>query len=200
MVERAYPLEWPIDRPRTPSHQRKSSQFNIAPHKAQQHMLSEINLMGGRNVVISTDRRVRQDGGIYAKDLNRTPDDPGVAVYFERKGQRVCFACDQYPKIWENLRAIGKTIEAMRGIERWGSHEMLDRAFTGFAALPPPDAPIPMGIGRQRHWSEVLGVPRDAPWNEIRSAYREKMRDASDEERYDLNAAKAQASMERGDG
>ena len=149
--------------------------------------------MGGRNAVISTNRPVRRDGLPYASA--REPDDPGVAVYFEREGDRVCFACDQYDRVWKNMRAIQKTIEAMRGIERWGSKEMLDRAFTGFTALPPPDAPIEMGgpDALPKPWHHILGVSADAAWSEIRSAYRERMREACDAEKTPINLAYDQA-------
>lgn len=149
--------------------------------------------MGGRNVVVSTNKPVRKDGGVYANA--REPEDPGVAVYFERDGDRVCFACDQYDRVWKNMRAIAKTIEAMRGIERWGSKEMLDRAFTGFAALPPPSTPIEMtGPGAlPKPWHAVLGVAETAEWSEIRSAYRAAIRDASDAEKLALNLAYEQA-------
>lgn len=161
-------------------------------------MREEIARMGGRNVVVSTNKPVRRDGGIYVGA--KEPTDPGVAVYFERDNNRVCFACDQYDRVWKNMRAIAKTIEAMRGIERWGSKEMLDRAFTGFAALPPPDAPIEMpGPGAlPRPWHDVLGVKPDAPWSEIRSAYRDRMRDADDAMKLALNLAYAQAKESAG--
>jgi len=194
-MERAYPLQWPAGRARTPAHKRDWSRFDVTLGRAQKHMHEEIERMNGKNIVISTAQRVRRDGLIYAKDADRTPDDPGVAVYFLRKGQRVCFACDQYYQIWENMRAIGKTIEAMRGIERWGSSEMLDRAFTGFAALPPPDAPIEMsGPGEiSKPWHQILAVDPSAPWNAIRAAYRDKMREADDTAKYSINAAYEQA-------
>ncbi len=129
-------------------------------------MIGEIQRMGGRNIVISTNVQTKRDGTPYAKDIGRIPDDAGVAVYFERKGSRVCFCCDLYQKIWENMRAIGKTIEAMRGIERWGSAEMLDRAFTGFAALPAPEG------HNQPHWTHVLGLDRHSTPQMIELRYR----------------------------
>ena len=182
-MEQVFPLQWPAGRPRTASHRRAYSRFDVTPGKAQNEMHAEISKMGGRNVVVSTNLRVRQDGGIYAADANKTPDDPGVAVYFERKGDRVAFCCDQYPRIWENMRAIGKTIEAMRGIERWGSAEMLDRAFTGFTALPSGAPP----------WWETLGCSRDAGKHEMNAAYRAKARGASEAHLKALNLAKDDA-------
>lgn len=188
-MEDAFPLQWPDGRLRTPVHQREWGRFKGTPDAVQREMRDEIERMGGRQIVVSTNKPVRRDGGIYANA--REPDDPGVAVYFQRGKDRVCFACDQYDRVWKNMRAIAKTIEAMRGIERWGSKEMLDRAFTGFAALPPPDAPIAMrGPGElPKPWHVVLGVRPDAPWNEIRAAYRDKVREASETERLALNLA-----------
>ena len=74
------------------------------------------------------------------------------------------FACDRYRKIEHNIRAIGKTIEALRGIERWGASDMLERAFTGFEALPQlPD----------ESWWEVLGLQEDSAWEVIEKKVRE---------------------------
>jgi hypothetical protein len=151
-------------------------------------MRNEIGRMG-RHVVVSTNKRIRRDGGVYAGE--KEPADPGVAVYFDREGDRVCFACDQYDRVWKNMRAITKTIEAMRGIERWGAKQMLDQAFQGFAALPPPDAPIEMpGPGAlPLPWHKVLEVDENAAWSVVRSAYLGKMREASDDEKLALNLA-----------
>lgn len=192
-MEDAYPLQWPAGRTRTEAHKREWGRFKGLPGDIAVGLRDEIQRMGGRQAVISTNRPVRRDGLPYASA--KEPDDPGVAVYFERNGDRVCFACDQYDRVWKNMRAIQKTIEAMRGIERWGSKEMLDRAFTGFAALPPPDAPIeaPGPNALPRPWNDVLGVAANAPWSEIRSAYRERMREASDAEKTSINLAYDQA-------
>lgn len=89
-------------------------------------------------VIISTDVPLRKDGEPRA-DIR--PNDTGVAIYFKRKGKQVCMACDKYDAVWKNMRALQKTIEALRGIERWGSTQLLDRAFTGFAALAEKTGP-----------------------------------------------------------
>jgi DnaJ-domain-containing protein 1 len=58
-------------------------------------------------------------------------------------------AIDQYYRVEENLAAIAATLDAMRAIERHGGAQILDRAFTGFTALPAPAA--------ARSWREVFG-------------------------------------------
>lgn len=49
----------------------------------------------------------------------------------------------------------------MRAIERHGGAEILDRAFTGFVALPAPE-----------QWFTILGVSANATRTEIDTAYR----------------------------
>jgi cytochrome c5 len=46
-------------------------------------------------------------------------------------------ACDSYSTVRANMRAVGATVEALRAIQRHGATSLLERAFTGFAALPP---------------------------------------------------------------
>jgi hypothetical protein len=186
-MEQASPLQWPAGRPRTPVHKISWSRFNTTESVARAHMMDEISRMGGRNIVLSTNKPTRKDGLPYASA--REPDDSGVAVYFERKGERVCFSCDQYMVIWENMRAIGKTIEAMRGIERWGSTETLDRAFTGFTALPPPDQMSIITTPVNRNWWDVLSVQPDCALSVAEAAWKALCRSTSENERYEINAA-----------
>ena len=96
----------------------------------------------------------------------RIPEDKGVAVYFNLKGESQVFACDKWKRIEDNMRAIRKTIEAIRGIERWGSSEMMNRAYMGFIALPEVSKESAVPI-----WWKVLGVNRYASIAEIENAY-----------------------------
>jgi hypothetical protein len=98
--------------------------------------------------------------------VNREPVDPGVAVYFVRNEKQVVFACDKYDFLRENIHAIAKTLEAMRGIERWGASEMMERAFSGFKGLPETagkgeDAWIVLGIAPMSPAHLVTLVHRD---------------------------------------
>lgn len=161
MSATAYPLQWPSDWPRT--RHRERSRFDTTFAKARDGLADELERMGARHVVLSTNIELRLDGQPYANRAQ--PGDPGVAVYFEYKKQPRTFACDRWDRIEDNIQAIRKTIEALRGIERWGASDMMERAFTGFTALPD-----------QTHgaWWAVLGVDRDASPALVESMYRQK--------------------------
>jgi hypothetical protein len=129
-------------------------------------VLRELSAMGvpAWNVIISSDLKLRADGLPYAVQAT-THLDQGVAVYWkDRNGQRRCMAIDRYDRIADNLAAIAATLEAMRAIERHGGAEILDRAFTGFAALPAPAS--------QDRPHEILGVDEGATPGEIEYAYK----------------------------
>lgn len=160
----AYPLQWPPGRPRT--RYPASSQFGKRSYAmAAYEVQREIELLGGKSIVISTNLRLRQDGLPLASQ--RMPTDHGVAVYFTYKGRQTCFACDRWDRVEHNIRAIFKTIEALRGITRWGSGDMMDAAFSGFTALP-----APIQLGADRPWWEVLDVEEDSPHEIVETAYR----------------------------
>jgi len=161
MAIEAYPLQWPQGWTRTPGHRRQEGKFGVTLARARDGLLSEIKRLGGRHTVISSNLRLRQDGLPYAQQSGIS--DMGIATYFDYKGKPMCFACDRYKSIEANLRAIELTIAALRGIERWGASDMIERAFTGFAAI---------GHQQPEHWSDVLGVPRNATRDEIEAGWR----------------------------
>lgn len=159
MIE-AYPLHWPAGWPRTAHPDR--SRFDVTFGQARRGVITEIERLGGRDIVISTNIPLRRDGLPYAN--TREPDDPGVAVYFTLAGAQKCFPVDKWDRVRDNLRAIEKSIEALRGLDRWGSKQMIDAAFAGFAALPAG------GGDAQDAWWTVLGVSPDASAEEIKRA------------------------------
>jgi hypothetical protein len=159
----AYPLTWPSDQTRTPRSQRERGQFKVSMWAALQELLAELGRMGAKEVVVSTNVPRRRDGLPFADA--REPDDPGVAVYFTHGKRQLVIACDSYASVRANLRAVGATVEALRAIQRHGATSMLERAFTGFAALPPKG-------GTERPWWEVLGVTEHAPDDVVKAAYR----------------------------
>lgn len=147
----AYPLTWPPGRPRTKF--RESARFKTTLGAAVDRVREEVRMLGGATLVISSNQPLRRDGLPSARP--GYIGDTGVAVYFKLKGKPMCFACDRWHGVENNMQAIAKTIEALRGIERWGTGQMVQQAFTGFTALPAPEQP----------W-QVLGLETSRPTRE----------------------------------
>lgn len=183
MTINAHPLSWPVGWKRTEAGLRTRSNFKRASRKVgdswvNQRQISviegitrvsdELRRMGvvRDDWVISTNLKLRLDG--LPRSDQAEPADPGVAVYWEdATGGRKVMAIDQYDRVADNLAAIAATLEAMRSIERHGGAAILERAFTGFVALPPPSE-------RRRPWWEVLGFVdgRGVTRDEVRTAYK----------------------------
>lgn len=162
MIE-GYPLHWPEGWPRTK--RPIQSRFDTTLAGARDGLINEIRLLGGKQIILSTNIPLRQDGLPYAR--YKTPDDTGAAVYFQLNGQSQVFACDKWNRIEDNIQSIRKTIEAIRGIERWGSSEMLNRIYKGFQGLPEQAGPSSGDT-----WWGVLGVDSSANISEIERKYR----------------------------
>jgi hypothetical protein len=145
----AYPLHWPEGRPRTDRWRREAAKFDTSFARARDNIVREVQLLaGGRwapdpQLVLSTNIALRKDGLPLANQ--RAPDDPGVAAFFLYKKRQM-------------------SIEALRGIARWGTGDMLEAAFTGFQALPAP--------GAAQEWWQTLGVNQHSTLDEIKAAYR----------------------------
>lgn len=163
----AYPLAWPPGWPRTDWNRQEPAKFQTSLWGATQNLIREIELLGGTNLIISSNLRLRKDGLPYADQ--RQPQDTGVAVYFTWNGEQQCIPCDKWQKVEDNLHAIDLTINALRGLDRWGAKEMVNAAFRGFKALP---AAIIVGAGTSRAWHEVLEVSSTASWDVVEAAYR----------------------------
>lgn len=177
----SFPLQWPVGWRRMQAQDRTRARFavgkggwvesryvaagRVTVAGGIERVLLELDRMGfGReDVVVSTNVPTRLDG--LPRSAAREPADPGAAIYWSwRKGrvmQMRCMAVDRYDRVADNLAAIAATLEAMRAIERHGGAEILDRAFTGFIALPAPE-----------QWFQVLGVGANASREEIEAAYR----------------------------
>ena len=153
----ASPLSWPTGKLRARNCHR--SRFDVSFDTARDFLLHEIRLFGGKLPVLSSNVSLRFDGLHYATD--RQPDGRGVAIYFTLMCQQMCFCCDRWNTFADNIQAVRKTIEALRGIERWGTGDMVEEAFTGFLALPAPPT----------SW-EVVGLKPGASREEIKAAFR----------------------------
>lgn len=199
-----YPLQWPDGWERT-RHRRRSS-YKMPPGSMIEHLSGELRRFSARGVVVSSnvpqtrERTMRLD--------YRIPDDPGVAVYFTKTDGNGRFvervlACDKWDRAYDNAYAIGLAIEHMRGMDRCGATQLLERAFSAFGALPPSSAaPV------SRPWWDVLGIPQSAigvlSIAMVEARYRELAakahpdRGGSDAAMAELNAARDQAKAHYG--
>jgi len=165
----AFPLKWPLGRERHSKYSRKPAPFKTTPGRARDELLHELKLLGARDVVISSNVATYRRGGqdIMYADQSASKEDPGVAVYYTWKGEQYALACDRYTTVTDNLQALNKTVNAIRGIERWGTGEMMKAAFSGFKALPEQST-------SEVVWYEVLEVSPKANKAQVKEAYRKK--------------------------
>lgn len=196
-VIKAYPLQWPVGWKRTEPAKRRTGGFSKGERQhsstpggsswmsykdltiadATGRVLNELARMRiiSENIVISSNLKVGLGGLPLSKQS--MPADPGVAVYWQDNTvdgwPRRCMAIDRYQRVEHNLAALAATLEAMRTIERHGGAEILDRAFTGFTALPAP-------MTGQKPWREVFGFAPDEQVSQLRlqGAYRTARSDA----------------------
>ena len=199
----AYPLAWPEGWPRTPKDQqangfqfKQKSYDNGYPELvpvtliyAYQLLHEELISLGADNIVVSTNYRTDRYGELNERTLG--VKDRGIAVYFLLNGRPVAMACDRYERAAANLRSLGLAVEAMRQLERHGGGAMMERAFSGFVALPPPPS----------CW-DVLGLEAGASSAGIDRAFRERAKklhpDAggNDHAMAELNVARDRALQE----
>lgn len=175
----AFPLSWPEGWRRTSAELRTRARFHrseqrygdggsnwkdkkaLTVSQAIDRVARELATLGAwtTDTVISTNVPVQRNGMPYSNQ--KAPADPGVAVYWQKGKARRCIAIDRYDRVQDNLAAIAATLAAMRAIDRHGGAEILDRAFTGFTALPAPE-----------QWFTILGVSSHASRDEIEDAHR----------------------------
>jgi len=185
-----YPLLWPERLPKTKF--RSSSAFRVSLAVAIKELKDELARFVSSYIITSNVTGL-------AADL--IGNDPGVAIWFVRKNQVQCIACDQYPTVRENLRALTLCIEALRQMERH-STQIVDAMMASPSNAP--RLPRNAGDGREPWWM-VLGVAEDAQLDAIEAVYRTLSKSAhpdqeggSQEAMSRLNNAIADARKARG--
>ena len=124
MSATAYPLQWPKGWPKTEVKQ--DSRFRQTLSAALNKLKRECQFLGGKELVLSSNYTLG----------NEHPKESGVVAYFNLDQKPIAIPCDRWRAVEDNVYAIAMTIEAMRGMERWGAKHMITAMFSGFKALP----------------------------------------------------------------
>jgi len=140
-----FPLAWPADWPRT-TRRENTARYSLSFDASRERLVRHLKMLGATEFVLSTNVPLRKDG--FPRTTTE-PHDPGVAVYWveaysqpangkpaTRAYRSKVIACDHWSRVRDNLRACGMAIEALRALQRSGATQVIDRVFTGFAALP----------------------------------------------------------------
>ena len=112
----AFPLQWPKGtkrhklRARAPFSE-KGKPLTIGA--ARKRLLKELRLLRCQYMVLNSNLALKEDGMPYSQQPE--PQDPGVAVYFALMGDPYCLPCDKWLRAADNIAAIAKYVEAMRG-------------------------------------------------------------------------------------
>lgn len=170
----AYPLTWPIGYKRTPHAAKKHAQFQTSFASARDGVIYQLKKMGAKDIIISSNVPIKRDGLPYSVPYgksNSVTDDAGIAVYFNFQNDQKVLCCDAYHTLDDNMHAINKTVEALRGIDRWQVSEILTRAFTGFTALPET-----ITLNSKSIW-EILGLnEKPASSAIVHQAYKQQVK------------------------
>ncbi len=96
----------------------------------------ELDMLGVSEAVIElalTDPEIRRDGLPRA---DARPRSPRVRLSFDHPSLgQLQYPCDTYGRYQDNLRAIAKTLEAQRAMDRYGATR-LNQQYAGWKALP----------------------------------------------------------------
>lgn len=161
-----------------PANQRVASRFDSTWSATLDLLDRELHYLHGRDLVIEVDVReqdIRLDGGLRATAKAETP---AVVVAFDSEHGPMLYRSDLYSGRWgvspgeawkENVRAVAKTLEALRAVDRYGATET-GQQYAGFKALPGgtpivPDAPTMTRDEADELLWKFSGLGRDKPWS-----------------------------------
>lgn len=121
---------------------RKNSPFRVSPIRTQDDLRCELAAIGVGRAVIQADLEesdIRLDGVPRANARFRSGR---VVLSFEHpKAGAMSMPCGAFADLWDNLRAITKTLEALRTVDRYGVTQRSEQ-YTGWKQLPPQGSAI----------------------------------------------------------
>ena len=121
---------------------RRDAPFRATLGVTHRELTSELSKLGAKDVVLEiaiSPLDLRLDGRLRA---GARPEHPGVILAFASRKGHLRFACDRYRDWADNLRAISRTLNALRSVDRWGAVQDAEQ-YKGWERLPAP------GTGKQ---------------------------------------------------
>ncbi|MEM7813254.1 MAG: hypothetical protein AAF532_17395 [Planctomycetota bacterium] len=122
--------EWPTERTR----EHKPCRFRSGYTDTLRLLDDELYKCDASSVVLQVDlprSQIKNDGTPYA---GARPNSPGVILSFQTPSGPRSFPCDTYDDWQDNLRAIAKSMEALRAVDRYGVTKRGEQ-YRGFQAL-----------------------------------------------------------------
>lgn len=129
-----------------PDHAREYTPFDSTWSKTLTLLEREVTALAGKDLIIGvdvTEKDLRLDGGIRA---NARAGSPAVEVAFDSRHGPMLYRCDKYVSRWsregpgwqQNVRAIAKTLEALRAVDRYGAADSGEqyRGYRQIASTP----------------------------------------------------------------
>jgi hypothetical protein len=115
------PLEqWPGERTKY----RKDSTFRATYPKTLDELENELSKIKAKEIIIQVEQLtrddIRNDGWPRSGNWKNGYGGPGVIVSFESPKGAMSFPCDKFRDWQDNLRAIAKSLEALRMVDRYG--------------------------------------------------------------------------------
>lgn len=123
----------------------------------------EVTALAGEHLVIGvdiTEQDLRLDGTLRARARAETP---AVEVAFTSKHGPMLYRCDRYRSRWasqgpdwqQNVRAIAKTLEALRAVDRYGAADSGEqyRGYRQIAATATVEAQCP-----RKQLAKIAGI------------------------------------------
>jgi hypothetical protein len=124
---------------KTPNYRQKRSAFRAGYHATLDDLDRELAAIKANEITIEIDldpKDIRNDG--WPRSSAR-PASSAVIVSFHSKHGRCSMPCDRFDAWEDNLRAIAKTLHALRDADRYGVTKSGEQ-YRGWTQLPPPTA------------------------------------------------------------
>lgn len=169
-------LDWPDAFPRTPEEDREvyPGGFRVSRGTAFSNVLEELRRWDG-----VTDIQLDSGAEHQKKNPNKpyaraSFDDPGVVIRFNKDGEDMAAACDRWNNPRDNAQDLYHYLHETRLQEQRGTVTAQEE----YRKLRLPSGDGDVGAVDAATAYTLLGVDSDASEDEIRSAYREKLKTA----------------------